>query len=500
MRIKEAICCTFLGIIKYAYTILKMLRFRTICRWLVACLALLLAIVYVYKSKGQVEVLNTHIGTSYEDLQRSQHAKNTSFNAVEDAMAIAKEIDRKTNKQKNVNQTEVNAETKNKFQPDAVKQRFIERKLFLEEACLRIRNTLKFPECQVNDVQNNIKYVRSQGIVFCAIQKVSSTFWQRILHIAGGWSNASKPVELENEAAYVRDGGFRDFRNANWTDVNTVFEQFQSSSVMFVRDPYARLFSVWLDKYYSPNTVVWKHLSNFAKSQRSYLKGRPPDNACVHDVSFAEFVNFTLNDISSVPCVDGHFSASYKHCMPCNLTYNFIGKYETLQEDTQFLLNHFNLSSKIDISDFKSDATFDAIRDAVNWVYAQELPIRECGITFYCALFKVWRRLQSRGIIATNVDFPYRTRAEANNASRNDFYEQLTLANRNSNEGELNKSREESIAQAFHSLPSELRTQFIDIFKADFQLFGYTQQPEFLIKIKSDKKYFPQCPEGMEFE
>ncbi|XP_045180108.2 carbohydrate sulfotransferase 9-like [Mercenaria mercenaria] len=178
--------------------------------------------------------------------------------------------------------------------------RFMKRREYLQNQCSKIIGHESGKRCVQNDVANNLKYAENKEMLFCAIEKTGSTFWKRILHIAGGCRNVSNPTHIALGEADTEKGGYRSMKGKNWTNIVEAFSH--KISFIFVRDPYTRLFSGWLDKFYSPNAFYWRsNGKQIVKTQRK------TDAKCGYDVTFTEFVNHTVHNVLSSPCIDGHF-------------------------------------------------------------------------------------------------------------------------------------------------------------------------------------------------
>ncbi|XP_045178204.1 carbohydrate sulfotransferase 12-like isoform X2 [Mercenaria mercenaria] len=374
-------------------------------------------------------------------------------------------------------------------QENDIHRRFINRKRHLQNVCSKVRETRVDQRCIRNGVASNLKYVENKEMLFCAIEKTGSTFWKRILHIAGGWRNVSNPTHIGLGEAYTEKGGYRSMKGKNWTNIVEIFSK--TRSVIFVRDPYTRLFSGWLDKFYSPNTYFWK-----SAGKQIVKKERKTDVKCGYDVTFAEFVNHTVHNVLSTPCIDGHFQSNYLHCLPCNVTFDYIGKYETIKEDTMHILEAFKLSEKIKFDDFEKDSALDAIKDAAGWVFSQKKGVAECEVSFGCALFKVWSRLQSRGIISFKIKFPFKSDEDVRNVTRKQFESALKNAYDGSDSEDLQNSRQAALVQALGSLPKSSVNLIQQAFDLDFEIFGYDRVPIVSINPTNFQtfSYFQNCP------
>ena len=63
-----------------------------------------------------------------------------------------------------------------------------------------------------------------------------------------------------------------------------------------------------------------------------------------HDVKFPELVQFLTDTTNPVRLANGHFAPITNLCYPCQVNYDYIGKYETLLEDARMILAQINVS------------------------------------------------------------------------------------------------------------------------------------------------------------
>ena len=344
-------------------------------------------------------------------------------------------------------------------------------------------------QCDIPKIKENFKYVNHSDLIYCAIEKTGSTFWKRIMHIIGGWANVSNPMQILSKHADTKRGGFKTLAGKSMNEIERMFVN--ATSIMFVRDPYTRLFSGWLDKFYSTNPFYWNYLgrSIVTKERKNATN---ISKICGHDVTFPEFVRYIINTLQTKGCLDMHFAPGYKHCLPCSLDYKFIGKYETLKEDTLYLINNLNL--KIEFTDFESDAQLDAIRDTASWVFEQKPRITSC-MPFRCGLFRAWKRLQSRGVLSKHAEFPFQTNKQADNISVSDFQKLLLTEYSKSDPSETKQNRLEVLAEAFQSLKIVDLNRMIKSFYQDFHLFDYDTKPDFLYsEYPRNFSYLKECP------
>ena len=56
------------------------------------------------------------------------------------------------------------------------------------------------------------------------------------------------------------------------------------------------------------------------------------------DVSFSEFIHFIVDSQGNCNFCDEHWTPQYYLSLPCLVPYKFIGKFETFNQDTEYLL------------------------------------------------------------------------------------------------------------------------------------------------------------------
>ena len=109
----------------------------------------------------------------------------------------------------------------------------------------------------------------------------------------------------------------------------------------FVRHPFERLVSAYNNKLVEANTfyrmsVGRTIIERYRKepSERSLRTG--------HDVLFPEFVQYVIDEWRTGQLMDVHWRPMVDLCTPCHVHYDVVGKFETLKEDADFVLNSVN--------------------------------------------------------------------------------------------------------------------------------------------------------------
>jgi Sulfotransferase family len=118
---------------------------------------------------------------------------------------------------------------------------------------------------------------------------------------------------------------------------------------MFVRHPLDRTLSAFRDKFRRQanylsryGTRIIRRFRGANASAESLKRG--------HDVTLAEYVRFLLDPSMSratrAERTDIHWATQTDLCRPCSIDYDFIGHYETLDDDADFVVQQLNLDPK----------------------------------------------------------------------------------------------------------------------------------------------------------
>jgi hypothetical protein len=338
-----------------------------------------------------------------------------------------------------------------------------------------------------SQVEYNLLVDEAHKLIFCKIQKVSSTFWKMVLVFLSNKNKYNSPYDIGfSDTVYLPK-----FETVKQHGFSHAYALFQSSfKFMFVREPYGRLFSGYMDKMYRINIPYWKSVGRTIVSMVRHNASRN-SLACGHDVTFPEFVKYMVISKQKGKQTDRHFSPMYEHCRPCQLDYNFIGKLETFKQDSADLIKILNrkFNGSLRTEDLESEAGKNAVNGPVNSLFENKAAITKC-ITFYEAMKRVWRMLQIRGTLCKNITFPV-NQIEADTIHKEDFLV-LALDAYNKSGKESYRNRKDSMAEAYGMVPKADLEELLLLFKPDCNLFDYEERPSVVFNNvdKKDFKFF----------
>ena len=124
---------------------------------------------------------------------------------------------------------------------------------------------------------------RRHGYYYCPLLKVGSTFFRRLFFAMEHNMEIKSPFDIGISRAL--DAKRTTLSKINPEDRKWLEEN--ATAIMWVRDPYARLLSGYVDKLFAPNPYFWNVIGGHIIS--SHRPGGA-EGKCFHDVTFPEFI------------------------------------------------------------------------------------------------------------------------------------------------------------------------------------------------------------------
>lgn len=146
----------------------------------------------------------------------------------------------------------------------------------------------------VNVVRRHFVVDRKHKFVYCAMEKVASSFWRRLFQIISGSSKAKSPFDIPASSAL--GGHVETFHTMTFDDIHSILGS--SRTFVITRDPYTRLYSGYIAKLFSSNVGFWNNIGKFI-THNFRSKASNKSIACGHDTTFPEFVKYIIFTESS---------------------------------------------------------------------------------------------------------------------------------------------------------------------------------------------------------
>ncbi|KAI6050812.1 carbohydrate sulfotransferase 9 isoform X2 [Marmota monax] len=237
----------------------------------------------------------------------------------------------------------------NKWKKTEVTQE--KRRSFLGEFC-KTYGGVGHPQSHLFHMVSRIYVEDKHKILYCEVPKAGCSNWKRILMVLNGL--ASSAFNISHDAVHYG----KHLKTLDSFDLKGVYTRLNTyTKAIFVRDPMERLVSAFRDKFEHPNSY---YHPVFGKA--IIKKYRP--NACEEalnngsGVKFKEFVHYLLDSHRPVG-MDIHWEKVSKLCYPCLINYDFVGKFETLEEDANYFLQLIGAPKELKFPNFKDRHSSD---------------------------------------------------------------------------------------------------------------------------------------------
>ncbi|KAL1022603.1 hypothetical protein UPYG_G00029770 [Umbra pygmaea] len=163
--------------------------------------------------------------------------------------------------------------------------------------------------------------------LYCYVPKVACSNWKRVLKVlSGALENVETNIKMDHKSDLLFLSSMKP------EEIRHRLKHY--FKFMFVREPMERLLSAYKNKFGEIKSYQEKY---GAEIIRRYRKGHSNDGAVSgQDVTFAEFVRYLLDE--DAEHMNEHWMPIYNLCQPCAVTYDFIGSYEHLESDADYVL------------------------------------------------------------------------------------------------------------------------------------------------------------------
>ncbi|XP_072295216.1 carbohydrate sulfotransferase 14 [Eucyclogobius newberryi] len=165
------------------------------------------------------------------------------------------------------------------------------------------------------------------GFLYCYVPKVACSNWKRVLKVlSGALENVNVNIKMNHKSDLVFLGSLKP------DEIKYRLKHY--FKFMFVREPMARLLSAYRNKFGEIESYQKKYGVEIIKR---YRKGYIKDSKIAgDDVTFDEFVRYLLDE--DIERMNEHWMPMYNLCQPCAVPYDFIGSYENLERDAEYVL------------------------------------------------------------------------------------------------------------------------------------------------------------------
>ncbi|KAK7866837.1 hypothetical protein R5R35_006014 [Gryllus longicercus] len=212
---------------------------------------------------------------------------------------------------------------------------------------------------------------RPHRLVWCNVFKAASTSWMYNFNLLAGYS----PAFLLKSKVVPLNLARRKYPRPSLADLQGALND--SVSFLIVRHPLERLLSAYRDKmeYSLPHTFHQKLGTEIILKYRTsppkfFPQGRKSSRRNTRWPTFPEFVRYLVDEHRKGQSFDMHWTPIAEFCTPCQVRFDVIAKFETLQEDQNYLIHLAHLQ-KIIKPQWKNPAKGRTTKEVVAGYYSQ---------------------------------------------------------------------------------------------------------------------------------
>lgn len=211
-------------------------------------------------------------------------------------------------------------------------------------------------------------------VLYCYVPKVACTNWKRVMLILSGASNKTDPLDIPADSVHRK----RVFVKLSDLEPDAIRHRLLTyTKFLFVRHPVERVISAFRNKFEKNYTSSAYFKKRFGvKIMRKYRKGAPPQSIpnSGHGVRFSEFVSYLI-DINK-ELFNEHWALVSSLCHPCEVKYDLIGKYETLADDSKYIMDQIGAPPTLhfpEVVPSKTSAVVEAYFDSLSLQQQKDL-------------------------------------------------------------------------------------------------------------------------------
>ncbi|XP_041455920.1 carbohydrate sulfotransferase 11-like [Lytechinus variegatus] len=173
---------------------------------------------------------------------------------------------------------------------------------------------------------DNIFVIDKFKTLYCYIPKVGCTTMKRMLLLLNGHINSTNVGHEEVHA--LASKYFPSLGKFSLEDAKEKIKNYRK--LIFVREPFSRILSAYRDKLESKGSFKTNFLPRMVnRDARSMAGGNEGLNITFGN--FIDYVSNPWNTLADPP--EEHWREMFRLCYPCRVPYDFIGRFETFNED-----------------------------------------------------------------------------------------------------------------------------------------------------------------------
>lgn len=197
-------------------------------------------------------------------------------------------------------------------------------------------------------------------LVYCYIPKVACSKWKKIM---------AKLVGLTGKSVHKQKFNFLSYHSK--ADIRYILQNYYK--FLFVREPFERLLSAYRNKLTNQTDIYKLYASKIKQSVRVRLGANETSSALHGEFKFEDFISYLIDTHSIRGKIDEHWNHYDNLCHPCEIDFDFIGKYETLSEDAPFVLREAGVDHLVSFPPIRYTSTRNSLGDYYSKVPREDI-------------------------------------------------------------------------------------------------------------------------------
>lgn len=344
----------------------------------------------------------------------------------------------------------------------------------LQQGCSDMDNTLKY-KIQYKQSKSTFFNSRKLNLSVCKVQKAGSTFWIIVFLTLDQGRPAEEVFSIPRHKLHTIMDDMAD-------PLPLSDGLIQLPSVVVSRDPYSRLYSAFIDRYF-----FLEYASAAKRLAESLGKGFFLTEAgkCGYNVTFQEFLDNVTTDSLQGKFIDHHWCPVYTLCRVCDVDYQYVIRQETLTRDTEEILQRLKIDEKTKTTltrmlhgSAMNKKTMDGVIHTM-WASLGNKVTEGCCDNTLAYLMKMWEGFKIQGYIRTDIPFPVSEFESRHNTRVEQFskvvLDTMTLYPLSSAERETR--RRQFLVNAYKGISERTVKKIQEMYLMDFRIFGYDANP-----------------------
>ena len=315
-------------------------------------------------------------------------------------------------------------------------------------------------------------FMRSGNYNFtvCKVAKVGSTFWVQLMSVLEQGIEAGKSLFSKMRSrVHSATAALRTTRDRSRKE----------RTILISRDPYSRIFSAYIDKIYLPIMFAM----NYHIRHLPY-DGRVLNENCPVDVTFQEFLEYTVNVAKRGGSYDHHWAPISAYCHPCEVKPFLLVKQESFAKDVEFVLHAVNVTQEENalilgaLKGHRIDLTLPGLVETI-YGYAKNINVRSC-LGWLNVAERVWESFKIQGYVRRDVPFPSERFTSLNQYQSAEYLSRVILDIIRENpmsSTDSKQQRHEYLCRAYEDIPSDVINALQQIYQYDFLVYNYSTSP-----------------------